>query len=389
MRRRAVPSVDMRRRRQHAGRRRRTRRLLAGGAALLVLLGGVVIVQAVHGSGFAGRSTATTPGPVPEQAASCRAASAVSAILVPNCGAWWGVAPGEFTGQPEDVALRGYEQQTGETADIVHSYHRGAELFPTVRELGEIRGPDHNRILYFNWKPELGRTWAQVAAGDPAVDAEIDREAAHLKKVLPTRFFLSVHHEPENEVVEREGSGFTARDYAAMFRYVVQRLRADGVTTMVTVMCFMAYAPWNHMSWWPGLYPGDDVVDWIGYDSYATVASGYFHGDFADIANRRDSRWPSWPGFYTWATTTHPDKPLMLAEWGVVSSSSAPSGKTDFFRSMPRQLAHFDKLKALVYFDSPAARPLGDTRVATTAASAAAYRALMSGSARVPASVTR
>ncbi len=40
-----------------------------------------------------------------------------------------------------------------------------------------------------NWKPEHGNTWAQVAAGVPAVDQAIDNEAnylkSHLRQVLP------------------------------------------------------------------------------------------------------------------------------------------------------------------------------------------------------------
>ena len=28
-----------------------------------------------------------------------------------------------------------------------------------------------------------------------------------------------------------------------------------------------------------------------------------------------------WAGFYKWATTVHPSKPLMLAEWGVTDNN--------------------------------------------------------------------
>ena len=49
-----------------------------------------------------------------------------------------------------------------------------------------------------------------------------------------------------------------------MFRYVINRLRADGVTNLVSVMVLMAYMPWIRQSWLDDLYPGDDVVDWVG-----------------------------------------------------------------------------------------------------------------------------
>ena len=131
-----------------------------------------------------------------------------------------------------------------------------------------------------NWKPELGNTWAQVAAGVPAVDQEIDNEAAYLKTVYTKPFFLSVHHEPENEIIATPGSGYTAADYAAMYRHVVLRLKADGVTNAIFVMDYMGYFKWGLQSWFNDLYPGDDVVDWIAYDPYSTAG-----GTFATMVN--------------------------------------------------------------------------------------------------------
>ena len=49
------------------------------------------------------------------------------------------------------------------------------------------------------------------------------------------------------------------------------------------------------------MYPGDDVVDWIGFDTYAYSDPGYGHGDFAELLNRRMASRPNWPGFYNWA----------------------------------------------------------------------------------------
>ena len=99
-------------------------------------------------------------------------------------------------------------------------------------------------------------SWASIAAGNPTVDRYLDRLAAYLKANFTQPFFFTVHHEPENDVIERPGSGYTAADYAAMYRHVVLRLRGDGVTNLVTVMDYMAYAPWNTKPWFNAALPG-------------------------------------------------------------------------------------------------------------------------------------
>jgi hypothetical protein len=193
------------------------------------------------------------PGPGPE--------CAIGEKLVPTCGVLWGVAPGAHTDTPRDQALADFEEKTGQTQAVYHSYRRGTELFPTPTDVKLARDPANPRLLFVNWKP-TGATWAEIAAGERDTDANLDRLAEHIKSTFNEPFFFTVHHEPENDVKESAGSGMTATDYRAMFRSVVNRLRADGVTNLVSTMVFMAYVPWNVKSWFEDLYPGDDVVDW-------------------------------------------------------------------------------------------------------------------------------
>jgi beta-mannanase len=215
-------------------------------------------------------------------------------------------------------------------------------------------------------------SWAAVAAG--RADARIDREADYLKANWDRPFFLTIYHEPEDNVVQTAGSGMTAEDYRAMYRHVALRLRADGVTNAVTVMNYMGYYGYAAQSWWGDLYPGDDVVDWIAWDPYAHSQDfGTMGDDFAALLNKRGGT--TFPGFYTWATTSHPGKPLMLAEWGVFERTTDLASKPQFFDTIPRQLASFPWVKAMVYFDSPNA-PRGDTRIDSTSESLTAFRSL-------------
>jgi len=294
---------------------------------------------------------------------------------VPSCGIYWGAAPGPFTGLTPQVALQGFEQTIGRPVDIFHYYHSSPELFPTAWEKQIAMGePGKHRMLLLNWKPEMGRTWAQVAAGDPTVDGQIDKLAAYINTNFPYKFFLTIHHEPENEVVETAGSGMTAADYRAMFRHVALRLRADGVDNAIIVETFMAWDGWGTQPWFNDLYAGDDVVQWIAGDPYikADPTTGYKTKDFATLVNHASG---SWPGFYTWATSLHPGKPLMLAEWGVFEYPTDPSLKAKILSTVGQQIGQFPAIKALVYFNSPNA-PKGDTRVDSSSLSLPVYQGL-------------
>jgi hypothetical protein len=296
--------------------------------------------------------------------------------LVPTCGVLWGVAPGAFTDQRGEQALVAFERKTERHQDIYHAYHRGEkQLFPTKEEIAIARQDGRRRILFLNWKP-TGASWAQIAKGDTKTDAYLDRLAEHIRTTFPEQFFFAVHHEAEDNVREKAGSGYEAEDYAAMFRHVVQRLRADGVDNAVTVLVHMAYVPHTSQKWFEKMYPGDDVVDWIGFDTYAYSDPGYGHGDFAELMNRVSSGRPTWPGFYNWAVERHPDKPLMVAEWGVWSSRRNPAHKAEFYREVGRQIDAFPNIRALVHFDTPHNQQGRDSRVDSTPQSLVAYRKL-------------
>ncbi|MEV0584222.1 hypothetical protein [Nonomuraea sp. NPDC050310] len=312
--------------------------------------------------GAAPTATAARPTVTPQ---SCVA----TAKLIPSCGAWWGVAPEVFTGLRPRRALERAERRMGRSADILHVYHRGSELFPTAQEIELARDPETPRLLLINWKPSFDHTWAEIAEG--ALDSRIDRLAAHLRTRFPERFFLTVHHEPEDDVSPAEGSGMTADDYAAMFRHVVLRLRERGVRNAVTVMTYMGAPNWASQSWFERLYPGDDVVDWVAMDPYADARVA----DFSGLVNKTRREYAQWPGFYRWMQRRFPGKPIMVAEWGVFERPGQPDFKPAFFDSVRAQLGGYPQIKALVYFDSPRA-PRGDTRFDVTPRAAEAFARL-------------
>jgi uncharacterized protein YmfQ (DUF2313 family) len=298
----------------------------------------------------------------------------VDAKLVPTCGVLWGAAAGGFLDTPRDAEVREFEEATGRTAALFHAYHKGDEQFPTAAEIAMARDPQRQRTLLLNWKVDYGTTWAAVARG--AMDARIDRLSAYVKANFSEKFFMALHHEPEAEVDQTAGSGMTAKDYAAMFRHTVQRMKANGVNNVLFVVAYMNFEKWNNASWWKDLYPGDDVVDWIGVDSYNNAEPNGFHsGDFLYLANRTTDR-ALYPGWYTWASTQHPAKPLMVAEWGVYDESPVVVGanKAAVFNTVLPQLSMLPKIKALVYFETPSDQAGRDIRVEDTPEALAAFR---------------
>jgi hypothetical protein len=322
------------------------------------------------GAGALGRGTAA---PDRSAAGASRPACTVGAKLVPTCNVLWGVAPGAQTKVNQWYALHRFEADTGRTQAIYHAYHKGIDqMFPTPPEIQMAREPGHERLLMINWRPNT-TTWAAIARGDRRVDAFLDRLAAHLRTDFPEPFILAIHHEPENDVRPWPYSGYTALDYRAMFRHIVYRLRAHGATNVAYAMVFMAYPPWNVKPWWPALYPGNDVVDWIAWDTYAYSNPGYGFGDFAQMVDRT-TRWVrSWPGMYTWAARHFPGKPFMIAEWGVFQSHMNPHHPADFISSVAAEISRFPRIKALCYFDTPNAHG-HDTRVTATPDLLAKYR---------------
>ena len=219
-------------------------------------------------------------------------------------------------------------------------------------------------------------TWADVAQGK--ADSRIDAEAAYLKSNFNYPFFLSIWHEPENDVIQTDGSGMTASDYSAMFRHVVLRLRADGATKPVIVMNYMGFDNYTQDSWFNQLWPGSDVVDWIGLDPYASgAATGYHSGDFSRLVNRPLAG-TSFPGYYSWITKTYPGMPIMLAEFGIYESDSNPGGKATYLDSIEKLMPDFPAIKGLVYFDynDPTIADGGNTSPDSSPSALAAFKAL-------------
>jgi beta-mannanase len=313
-------------------------------------------------------TTTSTPPPPPAAPGPCT----VTKKLVPSCGAWFGVGAVPLGSESYEQAMLDFESTIGRSVDIAHYYQRGQEvLFPTGGQMARANEPNRNRILFYNWRPTI--TWRQVANG--AADGYLSRLGRHMAATHPDPFFLSLHAEMESEVVPTAGSGQTAADFRDFFRHTVQVLRANGATQVVTVVNYMGAPHWGDQPWFEALYPGNDVVDWIAQDPYAFGPPPIWGSDFAGMVDRvQNPPGSTWPGFYTWATTKYPDKPMMIAEWGVDESDADPDYKPGFFDTAIEQLNDHPAIKGLVYWNAPEFHTVGLTRVDSSPASLEAFR---------------
>jgi hypothetical protein len=336
--------------------------------------GSYVLAAADVGATIRVRVTATNSGGA---AAATSAASAVvidaptpstssSAVPVPSSGAYLGAWTSPNTGYSNDQR----EQQLGRKYNIVHRYHDWPAAFPDSDEITWAR---NGRILYLAWETRIYGTgqvipWADIASGKQ--DAQIDTTASRIKD-LGYPVFMDIQQEPEDWVsgVGSLGAAGSASDYAAAYRHIVQRFRAEGATNVSWVWDTMGYSGYYSL-YTGGLYPGDDVVDWIGWDPYNWyLCHGSAWKSFADKVTP----------FYNWLLQNgHGNKPFMLSEWGSRESDTDASAKQKWFTDARNAMkaGTFPNLKALIYFDS---RPSEcDWRVDTSSSAFDGFKALAS-----------
>jgi hypothetical protein len=301
-----------------------------GATAALVSLTSLVLPSIDLQAGATSRPGTLTHG----TAETC----SVSPKLVPSCGDWWGAAVPN-TGSNLSEVVADTEFETGRRLDIVHTYHRWAQDFPTVSEVALAKS---GHILLINWQPtdEEDKPIAWQAIADGSQDQVIAAEAIRLK-AMGTPVMISFSHEPEADI-DTEGS---ASQYVAAYRRVHDLVVAAGATNVVWVWDIEGIAT----SHWFGLYqrfwPGTKYVDWIAWDPY----------NFASCRNRP---WRSFDAlvapFYRWIERQpFAHRPLMLAEYGTIGNITGVHTKQGWYNGEASSLSAFPAIKSVVYFDYP------------------------------------
>ncbi len=262
------------------------------------------------------------------------------------------------------------EERLGERFAIFHEYNQWNDLVTKSWPHPETQAiADSGHIIFANWKSPSGTPadWRRIAAGE--FDADIQIAAEQVKR-FGDSVFLTFFHEPEDNIKRAANGDITVEDqlvtdYAAAFRHLHRRFEQAGADNVVWV--------WNVMGWSghyrlyeAGLYPGDDVIDWVSYNNYN------WHG----CDNHGNSpKWTSfaevYSPFYTWLEADGPgrpglDKPFMVGEWGSEENDNAinsTQSKAEWFDDARRDMpVNFDRIKAAVYFDTEGRRSDGSVQ---------------------------
>jgi len=131
--------------------------------------------------------------------------------------------------------------------------------------------------------------------------------------------------------------------YVAAYRHIIDLFRSRGVTNVAWL-----FQP-NHESYpnesWNSIeayYPGDDYIDWVGASLYGAQHPSDPWVDFETLMDP----------IYNLLTSTFPNKPLMLPEWGVREGSD-PQDKADWYTDALTMLqTKYTKIKvAIVYHE--------------------------------------
>lgn len=309
---------------------------------------------------------AVGPGMTYFSASADAASCTVSDKLVNSCRPWLGAYAAHYPQVTDTLKSQVlyHESRIGRQGDVVRGEYRSGYKPLTSDELYFINRPDTH--LLTTWKP--APKWADAGGSNASVNSTIDKMADNIKTVTPHKIFLSIWHEPENDVTggatgcswySPHATAGTPAQYRAMWANVENRFAARGVTNVVWTLIDMAYSPFNCME--DDLWPGNGLVDWLTFDSYGT---------------KQHPTWQSSAGaMYNFLTSTSDSAHDYLSKpWGVgefsVSGTDQPTAYS-YYDSIKQALDtnQYPKLKLYLPFDSAA----GAGGVVTTGENRVAY----------------
>lgn len=187
------------------------------------------------------------------------------------------------------------------------------------------RDTGHTLFLSVNTKRGNGNgaRWSEIARARPGDALYADmRDQAEQVKEFGAKVYLGFHHEPETESSLRYGNG---DDFQDAWRTWVSVFRDAGVTNAEYVFTMTAWGfARSDERRAENYYPGDAFVDHIAADGYNWYRCREGDGKWRDLAAVIEA--------HRQFGQKHPDKGLMLWEFGSAEDRSEPGRKADWFR---------------------------------------------------------
>ena len=149
-------------------------------------------------------------------------------------------------------------------------------------------------------------------------------------------FFYNGKKEPP-----RNGPAPGPELFKKAYRRVVDRVRAKGATNIAWVFhannTSEPNVPWNQMERY---YPGSDYVDWLGLSAYGKQYPDPGWSKFEDVL----------PKYYRQIMALAPEKPFILAEWGIGEFPKQGDKAAWITEALDRMQKEFPQLKAQVFW---------------------------------------
>ncbi|MFC7326704.1 glycoside hydrolase family 26 protein [Marinactinospora rubrisoli] len=278
----------------------------------------------------------------------------MSEILEPSCGVWWGASPWQ-----DDVHR--LEQAVGRRMDIVYTWH-GVDQHE-IPDAAERELLAEGRFLHANVEArrftEPGHppvTYRQIIDGE--FDAALTDQA---RGVAATRrpYFITFDHEADGG--RRYQKRGTPEEFTQAWRHIVDLYRANGADNAIFV--------WNVTGWpanldrLPGLWPGNDHVDWISWEAY-NMTGCELQPNWERVVSFEEALAPT----YEWIQTEgpahgiDPTKPVMIGEMGTVPIPGDPRATAEWYAQIPEVLRKYERVRAVKVWDGVTA-PTCDFRV--------------------------
>jgi len=261
---------------------------------------------------------------------------------------WLGVYPATRAGESYIDAVQRIEGEVGRPLGAIRVYAQWDDYrtFPSPYHEW-LRDTDHAMYLSVkSWNSDKSIIqWADIAGAQPGtrVYNEVVAWAQGIKG-YGERVFFTFNHEPEAKRSDPMG---TSDEFVAAWRRIVDIFRQQGVTNAryVWVMTDWAYHATGEQAaakW----FPGDAYVDRLGSDPY----------NWFDCRGRSES-WRSLSSMldaFRRFGMLHPDKGLILAEWGSVEDDSNPGRKEAWIAEATTlfQQPGWEQFRGLLYFNS-------------------------------------
>lgn len=319
-------------------------RAMAATGALTLVLTLTGVGDAPAGGASSSRNPADRPvGPEGSRGAGgYEVECAVSEILEPSCGVWWGASPYEDRIEP-------LEEAVDRRMDIVYTW-RGIdqENIPNERERKLI---DEGRFVHSNIEARrFTRSGHPPVTYRSIIDGDFDRSLRSQARAiarLDTPYFLTFDHEADAD--KRYDERGAPEEFVRAWRHIVDLYREEGAGNAIWV--------WNVTGWednldrLPGLWPGNDYVDWLSWEAY-NMSGCDLHPNWTEPLSFEEALRPA----YEWVQTEgpghgiDPDKPVMIGEMGT--THMGPRQTLEWYTEIPDVLRRYERVRAVKMWDN-------------------------------------